>query len=81
MILQDSVTEESSRRIQERQESERVVGESFAIASSSTSALVQANVGFTREQTLFPIDLMRQHLESDGDELPQRAEQTCRIVR
>lgn len=40
-------------------------------ASNSSSVSLQANDGFTREQTLCLIDLMRQHLKSDSSELLQ----------
>lgn len=39
--------------------------------SPSPSPVQRANEGFNRENTLFLIDLMRQHLESEGDGLPK----------
>lgn len=45
-------------------------GESSS-ARNSNSVSLEANDGFTNEKTLFLIDLMRQHLESNGSELPQ----------
>ncbi|KAM3620608.1 uncharacterized protein V6R79_025890 [Siganus canaliculatus] len=39
--------------------------------SPSSSPALPANEGFNRDQTLFLIDLMRQHLETEGDGLPK----------
>ncbi|XP_028302148.1 uncharacterized protein LOC114463086 isoform X3 [Gouania willdenowi] len=39
--------------------------------SPSASHALPANEGFSREQTLFFIDLMRQHLETEADGLPK----------
>ncbi|CAL8392373.1 unnamed protein product [Arctogadus glacialis] len=49
-------------------------------SSSSSASQMQCNDIFTREHTLFLIDLMRRHLKANGSELPQTlAELNSRI--
>nr|XP_055035588.1 uncharacterized protein LOC129423372 [Misgurnus anguillicaudatus] len=53
---------------------------SVSKADENTTAELPQNQGFTRDQTLFLIDLMRQHLMKDDNELPRNlAELNSRI--
>lgn len=58
----------------------QIVSSSSVAETEDTTAELPLNQGFTREQTLFFIDLMRQHLLKDDSELPRNlAELNSRI--